>query len=320
MAMTLGAGCQFYFDTGGGGGGTPDAGVYPDAGGCYDQPPVYEPGLELRDPYTGQCETFGVYYDYCAPGPVPPAPAPPPWGMCVSECTAFDQDEAGCQATPGCRAAYVENIDFDAGERTFFGCWATGLDWAPADLPCDALDAWDCSMRDDCSALHVGQCYTDRTGQFDCDYGPFLSCLAETGAGGGCTDDSQCGVGYRCDIPVDCDVQIPECASDPSLGCTDCGGTCVPVDGTCYGEVFCDSIPPACPPDMVATVADGCWTGACKLVEECEPAPVVCSDLGSEDECLAYDGCVPYYEGVDCTCNDGGCTCGKWVFTRCDAQ
>lgn len=86
--------------------------------------------------------------------------------------------------------------------------------------------------------------------------------------------------------------------------------------GQCYGEVLCDSLPPACPPDSVAGIRDGCWTGSCISVTACEPPP--CAMLQSEQECVSRIECDALYEGSNCTCDAAGnCTCETWTYTGC---
>ncbi len=112
-----------------------------------------------------------------------------------------------------------------------------------------------------------------------------------------------CGPGTHCEercfpcdpIPGDtlcgasCDVQ---CVPDPSPTCAavtcapgnacvercnangQCWPACVPVNpdpGSCTGNLYCFAMPPACPANTVAGIADGCWTGYCIPSNECGP-------------------------------------------------
>lgn len=324
--MSLASGCQIYIDpgdgNGGGGGAAVDAGVpYPDAGGCYGDDPVPLPpdlpGVVLRDPFTGECVDFGWGgWDPCLP--VPPAPPPPPWGSCDSACSAYDFDELGCVNAYGCQAAYTRVAQPDGEEGTsFIGCWDNGDDlsgdpsWA-----CEALDPWYCSMRDDCSPVYEdGYCFPDAAGRQSCVSRGFVACMAEVVPG--CVSDDQCGPGWACEIPDSCGVE-PPCSGAPDQDCSStCAGTCVPAAGSCNGEVFCDAEPPGCPPDRVPGVSNGCWTGQCILVENCEPPMLDCRAIPSQDECLAQDACMPVYGGLGCTCDDSGCSCREWVYEGC---
>ncbi len=112
-----------------------------------------------------------------------------------------------------------------------------------------------------------------------------------------------CGPGTHCEercFPCDpipgetmcgatCDVQCvpdqePTCAAvtcAPGTACVEqcdasgqCWPTCVPVNpdpGSCTGNVYCFVMPPVCPANTVAGIADGCWTGYCIPTNECGP-------------------------------------------------
>jgi hypothetical protein len=158
----------------------------------------------------------------------------------------------------------------------FYECWSVDMSGPVQGGQCAGLDAWECSLHDDCVALHTNTCSapTDPTdpnsGNIACGIGEFRECAAEAGA-------------------------------DP---------------GQCYGGVECDSLPPACPPDSVAGRRDGCWTGACIPVNECEPPP--CGAIADEQACVDRVDCDALYEGSDCTCDaSGNCTCNTWTFTSC---
>jgi hypothetical protein len=72
-----------------------------------------------------------------------------------------------------------------------------------------------------------------------------------------------------------------------------------------------------CAPGYLATIADGCYTGECRLAEECEE-PLDCTTLTQEESCTLAPQCDPVYEGIDCTCDSQGeCVCADWVFDRC---
>lgn len=327
LAISLASGCQIYLDVDdgdGNGGGAVDAGVpYPDAGGCYGGPvpvPPYNPALLLRDPSTGQCVDFNWDggWDPCLP--VPPVPVPP-WGQCDSACSLYDVDELGCMNASGCQAAYTQVVQADGQVDTVFvGCWDNSDDYAAdPSLACEQLDAWNCSMRDDCSPLHAdGSCMPDAMGGTLCWYGNFATCMPEVVPG--CTSDDHCAPGWECVVPDSCAGE-PPCSGAPGEDCsTSCAGTCVPAAGSCNGEVLCDSVPPACPPDRVPGVANGCWTGECILLSDCEPPTLDCRAIPSQEECLAQDACMPVYGGLNCSCDDSGCTCEQWVYEGCTSR
>nr|MBA3452041.1 hypothetical protein [Deltaproteobacteria bacterium] len=153
--LLLLAGCDLYF-------------------GGDDEPPCTGYGIgaspvapnELRNPQTGQCQSYGGgggCYDYvdgdgrCAPCAYDVAPQPD-WGSCYSTCDGLD--ESTCLAAPGCIAAYDENTDYaDApSEISFKGCWATAPSGPIQGGGCWELDAQACSRHDDCS-MYYGDGY-----------------------------------------------------------------------------------------------------------------------------------------------------------------
>jgi hypothetical protein len=132
--------------------------------GCTDTKPcpVYAYGAadiaaqQLRDPTTGQCETFNNNYppcdNQCGPCPGVAAgeaqPANPDWGSCYGVCSSLM--EADCLANASCHAAYLD--EGSALAPAFWQCW---------DLPptgaitgsCAGADAQTCSEHTDCFSL-----------------------------------------------------------------------------------------------------------------------------------------------------------------------
>ncbi len=44
-----------------------------------------------------------------------------------------------------------------------------------------------------------------------------------------------------------------------------------------------------------------------------------CGWITDEAICIVSPGCVAWYEGVDCVCDDEGhCDCAEWVFSHCE--
>lgn len=257
--------CGFYF-----GDDDDDPCLYPAETTGAD----YQP-LELRNPFTGECQSFGGggWCDYeCGPCPAydEPAVADPSWGYCESQCTGLD--EAACLDTPACRGAYVDvcppYADCDVESALAFAdCWAVDQT-GPIQGECSGLDAWDCSRHDDCRAVHWN------AGE------------------DACTDPS-------------CIGDFGFCMAEPA-----------PIDpGTCWGEVWCDIVEPVCPAGSVPGVKDGCYTGQCIALSDCEPR-ATCSTLG-ENQCIDRADCDPLYEGVDCTCDASGCACREWIYDSC---
>lgn len=150
------AGCSLYWDDDHGSG--TDAGVdVPEVCGAADGGPA----IELRNPDTLECVPFGG--GGCPPGcPCPltgadEAPVPP-WGVCGGACDALP--EAACLTDPSCRVAYDYACYTGDGPCTaltpFLGCFA--LSQTAITGACAGLDAWSCSSRNDCLALHTAVC------------------------------------------------------------------------------------------------------------------------------------------------------------------
>jgi hypothetical protein len=328
------SGCNLYF-----GGDDDDDCLW---GG--ERPPEGEAAVRLRNPETGQCEAWGgggwPCEDPCVPCAQPAAEksdraiAWPSWGTCDGYCETLD--EATCLVTSGCRGAYVDDCGgFDCRQidsRWFAGCWATDTTGPIQGGGCAGLDAWECSRHDDCKAIHAGNgCYVgaeDGAALMDCDpLGWFLACEDE---GIGCYSDYECPAGMRCNAWEIC-LPPPGCGGagdDPGTGqpyydCdAACYGTCVPTDptdpGSCWGPIYCDALTPDCPMGTTPGIKDGCWTGLCIPLDECEPTVVECSMVTSEDECLARPDCTTYYEGYNCVCDSSGaCYCADWKFSYC---
>lgn len=279
----------------------------------------------------------------------PPAdPSPPgcePWGCDVPP----PGDPGGyCQINEDCAA----------------GCYCNDDNWCEETGFCD--DTWQCQPGYVCDDRAT--CVPENTGPIrcgsneECPAGSF--CLPELGEcipSWTCWSDEECGPGMMCDdrgtcVPAPCDddydcaggcycdvetgtcVETGFCENDNQ--CTDgmvCDQerfTCVPPDsqppnpGNCYEEVLCDGLPPDCPDDSVPGVSDGCYTGACIPLGECEEPPVpACEEIETEDECFDRADCTPTYVGVNCTCADGepcrcsaddaSCTCERYDFAGC---
>jgi hypothetical protein len=289
---------------------------------------------ELRDPATGQCQTFDNFPcdDFCAPCAEAAQPQPD-WGSCFSECEGLD--EASCLTTPRCRAAYVNDSPTD-GPPVFHQCWAIAPS-GPATGACENLDAYECSRHDDCSGIYnldpttdggllFGACRPEAAGCFgneDC--GPGTHCSTSDGEclpPPGCTGDMACPAvcAGRC-VPdqgscaaVDCGPGThceEQCSSDGT-----CGPVCVPDDASCG--------PNTCPPGTECVqrceaedpTNPGC--GICTI--ECVPSGM-CETLKTEAECAGRADCAAVYSGESCTCDgNGACTCEILTYERCQPR
>src|SRR5262249_31939928 len=135
-----------------------------------------------------------------------------------------------------------------------------------------------CAGNDACSS----GCYCDMT-KTDPNYG---QCV-ETGY---CMKDTDCPAGYYCDEPRS--TCMP--GTDPNA--PSCAGT---IAATCSVKQ------PACDLGSVPLIAQGCWTGACEPLAQCDKAPS-CAVINDEKDCLARKtDCIAVYNGINCKKPDG---------------
>jgi hypothetical protein len=146
LLLVYAAACTIYF-------GDDDDGddVIVDDDPTVDAAPCEPQPLRLLDPGNLSCQDFGTVCG-AARAAIPPIPS---WGPCESSCTALGEGE--CLGTSGCRAAYDYNCYTNGTpctlEVAFLGCFAVDTQ-GPIQGECAELGAWDCSMHDDCVALH----------------------------------------------------------------------------------------------------------------------------------------------------------------------
>ncbi|MDC0715652.1 hypothetical protein [Nannocystis bainbridge] len=154
------------------------------------------------------------------------------------------------------------------------------------------------------------------------------------GIGGGpCEVDADCKLHDDCcscfAIPTEQDDVVCDARCDQTQ-CQQIGideakcvlGQCITEKVHCGGEVFCDALPPDCPPGTLPGVDDfmGCWTGACVPVISCWwvtacelcPDSFICvnhpSVFGDNWTCLPRP--VACEDEVDCECAGAACNDG----------
>lgn len=272
---------------------------------CYEAPPAQ---FQLRDPDTGQCQSFGGGGGDCgACGPCVENAAPggggaiadPDWAPCNGVCESLD--EQTCLSTPGCHAAYLDpNASLgESGGRSFLGCWDIASSAPVAGGGCDGLDSQSCSERDDCSPIY--QDLEQDSGSPPGIARGFTQCIPEKGDT--CSNAGlMCAVGSHCEDEctkcnsAGCDQTChPACVPDDPCAGTDCapgetcveqctGATCAPTcvpatdPGSCSGTATCESPAPVCPTGTTPGIANGCYTGYCIPLADCGPAdPGTCS-------------------------------------------
>jgi hypothetical protein len=174
-------------------------------------------------------------------------------------------------------------------------------DWATCYSSCEALDETTCLATSACRAAYAGDTF----------YQCWSTAPSGPAQGGDCTTFGS----YECSRHDDCVARHAVGAPiGPFVSCGPESG--IPPDpGSCVGEVVCAEAPPACPPDTVAGRRDGCWTGFCIPLADCDQAPA-CSDM-DEMGCIGRSDCAPVYEGQNCSCNGTSCTCQTWIFDAC---
>lgn len=197
----------------------------------------------------------------------------------------------------------------------------------------------------------------------DCAAGCFCGEDGTCEEAGFCTEDSQCADGFTCDeargscepttcttsaeCPAGQSCQDGQCtatcsctndtqAIDQGFGyCDESRETCEPgVDpaGLCTGEVTCNEQQPNCEVGTTAAILDGCYTGGCLAIAQCN-APPVCENLQHVEDCEARStgsapDCLIVATGTNCTkpdgsiCNPGdtNCTCQNFQFHSCDTR
>ncbi len=236
-------------------------------------------------------------------------------------------DDADCQAVfagdgyRGLEIASPELRNPDSGQCEPFytggggGCDACGScydaptgaesppppDWAQCYGACESLDESACLAASGCRAAYVG--------------GAFFQCWGT--APSGPTQGGDCSAlgAYECSRHDDCVAHHAAGAPGMFQSCAAESSTSDP--GSCVGEVACDALPPACPEGTIAGRRDACWTGYCIPLAQCDAVPA-CSDL-DEPMCIGRSDCSPVYEGQNCSCMGGACTCQSWLFETCDA-
>jgi hypothetical protein len=237
-------------------------------------------------------------------------------------CVTTQNDWAPADPGPGQRNPNTGQCDFYGGGGTgacgdFGGgsaepAGASLTDWGICNSYCETLTEADCLQAEECRGAYVDPC-----GDAQCDDDlSFYECWAITPWGG--FSDEGCDT-YDAE---EC-ARHNECSAVHGFGIS--GGVgdfgyCIdetgPTDpGSCVGMIACTVDPPDCPEGTVAGMGEGCWTGYCIPLDECESLSA-CSEQ-PEEQCVGRADCEPVYEGLDCTCDGEDCTCAEWVFESC---
>ena len=342
LPMLLMSGCHLWF------------GDDPPPCGDLEAPAYPSPGV--RNPDTGRCENQGGGGGNCG-DPVPLAGAEAPadaifldWAQCDSVCEGLD--ETTCKATDGCRAA-VQDLCPPGADcapiLSFVECWGTAPSGPIRGGGCGGLDAYQCSLHDDCSPVHASADGTYGNFQYCVDEGP--TCGADAPVGDTWLRNPASG---QCEpYGVPCDGVIPEELPDWAQCWSECEGL---DETTCRATDACRVIMiDACPTcDALIIEYAACWPTApsgplrgtdctgldayeCSRHDDCvavhevgpgsffwcqneadaPPPPPSCPEITEERVCVETAGCQPIYEGSDCSCDESGCTCATWTFLSC---
>jgi hypothetical protein len=241
----------------------------------------------LRDPATGQCQSFGIPCDPACGQACPAVGAEPDWGACDGLCESLTESQ--CLASPTCHATYQ---DSPTPAPLFWQCWELPPSGAITGA-CDGLDAQTCSEHTDCTSL-----YTSAVNQGSNFVPSFESCHAEPAQSCATVD---CGPNNLCVVTPDMPTTA-QCEPTASAG-------------SCTGRT-CAAPPPACPNGTIPGIdATGCYTGFCIPTTECTAAP--CASLATETACLARTDCDAVYIGSNCTCDKNGCVCQTETYDHC---
>ncbi len=210
--------CSFLGGGGGGGGGGGSGGTCGDFGGGGTG------GSGGIDPSGGD-DSGNSEED---PNPQRPG-AFPDWAVCYQGCEGLD--EQTCQTTYACRAAYVIE---PGGSQSFYECWGTAQSGPIQGGDCELLDAYACSLHDDCSPVHSTLESPSGSGGLTIALGPFQNCIAEPG------DVPDPG---ECTGEVLCDIIEPNCPANTTPGIKDgCyTGYCIPLD-ECAALANCSTL------------------------------------------------------------------------------
>jgi hypothetical protein len=276
--LVLVSGCDLYWNHG------DDDCKYYDYGGTGAVP-----SWQIRNPTTGQCESWGGGYgcdDPCAPcayeGDIA---AQPDWASCQSACSGLTEN--ACVAQAGCQASY----DLAGSAATFAGCYETAPSGPISTGTCDGLGAQECTRHDNCSTYYTP--------------GAFARCVAETTVSACAAVD--CGPGYHCE-----DQCKDTCGPGGDCG-PQCGAMCV-ADGNVCAAVDCG---PGY--ECVETCIDPTPTHNGQCFGQCQPT-TSCEAITTETACAARGDCTAVYTGDDCTCTQtGGCHCEILTYDRCES-
>jgi hypothetical protein len=188
--------------------------------------------------------------------------------------------------------------------------------WASCGSTCEALAENSCLVTAGCRAAYRDFPGADAAPEFiGCwgvaPSGPVQGSCAGLGAQQ-CSEHDNCSAWYVATDGTNNQnaprMEFEQCVAEPSGN----------DPGTCYGPVTCESPSPLCPAGTTAGISNGCYTGFCIPLSQCEPA--ACETLPTEAACANRSDCTPVYIGMNCTCTpNNGCHCETQTYDRCES-
>ncbi len=147
--------------------------------------------------------------------------------------------------------------------------------WGFCSGTCEALTETECVKDPACRVVKdaacavSADCTTDFLGCFPTDQftDPAVDCFAARD-GFSCSQSAACTAYHR---GLSTALGAPEPPGQERMF-----AMCAPEGkspGTCFGQVTCRAVAPACPPSSRPGIENGCYTGACIPFDVCEPAP-----------------------------------------------
>lgn len=189
----------------------------------------------------------------------------------------------------------------------------------------------ECGAGSFCDAM-VGQCVPSWGCVTNTDCGPGWECNPNgTCVPVSCASDGDCFEGCACEVDTGICQETGFCTADAdcapwcdangnctAMECDDARGTCTfptsqpppPPPASCGGTLTCNQGAPVCPAGETPAIADGCYTGACIAITDCDVPPLAqCNRIQNVNQCISRTDCEAVYAGIDCSCSDGSNTC-----------
>lgn len=284
-------------------------------------------------PTTGSdCAEWGCDQEPSWPGEPPPDPGTP-GGACQSntDCApgCFCDDNNTCAESGFCEADWDCPVDFTCEDER--ATCVPGSDSEPPPPPacendsqcpggsyCDLATAtcvpsWGCMTNEECGP--GWECNAEGTCvpvSCDQDADCFEGCACQT-------DSGQCVETGFCDENTPCPDWCDAAGNCTPMECDPARNTCTwpqsepepePDPASCAGPLTCSVAAPACADGETPAILDGCYTGECIPLAECDVAPLArCERIENPNQCLSRPDCEPFYVGRDCYCDGAPCVC-----------